>query len=99
MENTLREISPVSMPRAFPNAFVLLECFALNVVNAWKLFNKGWCTGVSPLYRAGCPGYAGELNLTLLASHKTAGTLGTIVLSLPTSLTTSQNFRWQSTNK
>ena len=47
MENTLREISPVSMPRAFPNAFVLLECFALSVVNAWKFFNKGWFIGVS----------------------------------------------------
>ena len=99
-EPLFRDGAPVAMPREFPNASILHAClFFMSFFNTWSLFNKGWCTGVSPLYGSACPGYAGELNLTLLASHKTAGTLGTLFLSLPTSGTTSWKFRWPSTHK
>ena len=73
-EPLFRDGAPVAMPREFPNASILHAClFFMSFFNTWSLFNKGWCTGVSPLYGSGCPGYAGELNLTLLASHTTAG--------------------------
>ena len=99
-EPLFRDGAPVAMPREFPNASILHAClFFMSFFNTWSLFNKGWCTGVSPLYGSGCPGYAGELNLTLLASHTTAGTLGTLFLSLPTFGTTSWKFRWPSTHK